>query len=131
MVVMNNEEKLSYLVERISRKKEVEAIYLFGSRATGRVRSDSDYDLAVLTKKISRNKELGIIALGNNLFDISIFWRLPLVIQFRVLKEGKLLFSRNEQSIMQAKRNVVKKYLDFIPLLIKSYNEKLNDLRQN
>ena len=54
---IEDKKKLNCLVDRISKRKEVEAIFLFGSRVNGRERKDSDYDLTVLTKSSSKGKD--------------------------------------------------------------------------
>jgi|SRR3989344_587925 len=113
---MNKEhtEKMSYIVDKLSRLKSVDSIFLFGSSVNGNVREDSDIDIAVLVKKgTSRADELRIIGYGSDIFDISIFHRLPLIIQFRVLKEGRVLFCRDKKTICDVKVDVFRRYLDF------------------
>ncbi len=109
--------EIENLVKRLSAKKEVKAIILFGSQATGRAHSESDIDLAVLTDKISRDKELEIMNFSNEKIQISIFDKLPLVIQFRVVKEGKVLFCADERFLVGERAKVMRNYLDFAPIL--------------
>lgn len=45
---MGTDSNLARLVDRIVAKTAPEAIYLFGSRARGEARADSDYDLLVI-----------------------------------------------------------------------------------
>ena len=125
---MNKKEKLTYLIKRISKNRNVEAIILFGSQINGRARKDSDIDLAIITKKISRDKELDIIGLGDDTFNISIFHRLPLIIQFRVLKEGKIILLKNPLSLHKERTKVLRNYLDFAPFINKFYQRKLNGI---
>ncbi len=104
---------INLIVKNISRLNGVSAIFLFGSQSNGKSRDDSDIDIAVLTKDISRKKELEIIGYGNEKTDISIFSNLPLIIQFRVLNEGRLLFSKNQKDIHDIKIKVFRDYLDY------------------
>lgn len=116
------------VVKRISQNPKVKAIFLFGSQANGKARKDSDFDIAVLTDGMSRKEELGIIGLGSDELDISIFSNLPLAIQFRVLKEGKLLFCRDEKVVYDIKVRVFKQYLDFSYHLNSFYRRVLENV---
>ena len=44
-------EKMDKIIENISKNKNVCAIFLFGSQINSRARPDSDWDIAVITKK--------------------------------------------------------------------------------
>lgn len=119
-------EKLNYLIERISKIKQVQAIILFGSQVNNKARKDSDFDLAILTENMPREKEMEIIGLGDDTYDISIFNRLPPIIKFRVLKEGKVLFCRSQEFLHKTKVFTYKIYLDFAPFIQKFYRKHLN-----
>lgn len=122
------EKKLKYLVDRIACSKKVSAIFLFGSRVTGRARSDSDFDIAVLTKNMPAKDEKEITGLGDDVFDIHIFSQLPLLIQFRVLKEGKILYSKSEKDIYDTKVDVFRRYLDFSSRMNLFYRKVLRNV---
>lgn len=125
---MNEKEKLNYLVERISRKKEVIAIILFGSRARGLARQDSDYDLAVLTKKITTAQAYNIIGLGSESFQIELFHKLPLLIKYDVIKHGKILYCRNKNNLNEIIFLTLKQYLDFEPRIKLFYRAVINGI---
>ncbi|MEO5572075.1 MAG: nucleotidyltransferase domain-containing protein [Bacteroidia bacterium] len=58
---------LKNIVSRIVEIANPDRIILFGSRATGKARKDSDYDICVLKKKIkSRSEFIGKIYHGLN-----------------------------------------------------------------
>ena len=122
------DENFNNIIGRISDIKKVKAIYIFGSQVNGRARKDSDVDIAVLTKGMSRNEELEIIGFGDDDLDISVFDNLPLVIQFRVLKEGKLLFCRDEKAVYDTRVRVFKQYLDFSYYLNNFYRRVLGNV---
>ena len=119
--------KLDDIVKKISRNKKVMAVFLFGSQINGRARRDSDVDIAVLTKNMNENEEWKIPGIGDEKFEIHIFNKLPLVIQFRVIKEGKLLFVRDEKYLHNVWRYVVSRYLDFQPFIDRFYQRVIEN----
>ena len=111
------EKQMNEIVKRISKIKSVAAIYLFGSQVTGRARLDSDVDIAVLTKNATENEETNISLSGNKLFEIHILAKLPPIIQYRIFKEGILLYVNDEKCLNEVKAKVIITYLDFLPFL--------------
>lgn len=105
-----------------ARYPEVMALYLFGSRARGRERPDSDVDLAVLFKPGSDwwetrldlsadlsarfGKPVDLVVLGEDL-DLS----------FRILKEGRRLYERQRDAVRSREAVVASMYYDFAPFL--------------
>lgn len=116
---MNHEQniELQELVAHISALPYVNAIFLFGSQVNRRAREDSDIDVAVLTQEVSHDEHWEIVGLGDDVFDIHIFSRLPPVIRFRILQEGKLLFVRDEQFLNRARLATLHEYNDFAAVL--------------
>ncbi len=100
------------LVKELKKIKEVEAIILFGSHAKKQAKPLSDIDIAVIVKKPSKKLETEIGSLYSKDIDIVLFHRLPLYIQFEVLKFGKPLFIRNEKFFEKIKFKVLKEYLE-------------------
>lgn len=84
---------------------EAQAIYLFGSAAKGRMRDDSDVDVAVLLPHV-RAKELGSLALSDLAFDLMKALRrdvdlvnlrlVSTVLQKQVIENGIVLFCAND-----------------------------------
>lgn len=105
--------RLEYVIKKLSELDYVRAIFLFGSFVKGKARKDSDIDIAILTERIDKDKEFEIMGYGSELFDVSVFSRLPLIIQFRILKEGKIVFCKNKKDIYNIKVKVFKEYLDY------------------
>jgi len=100
------------------KKNDVEAVYLFGSHATGRVKPISDVDICVITKKdISKAIKEQILSNSSKKIDIVIFRDLPPIIRFRVLKEGKLLYEKNHMTLHRIKIETLKSYLDIQPMI--------------
>ncbi len=116
------------VVESLSHHKKVIALYLFGSQLTSNARKDSDIDIAVVMDKPNRKEELEIMGYCSDKIDISILHRLPLAIQFRVLKEGKLLYCNNSLKLHRIKIFVIKYYLDFASFINKFYRRVIDNV---
>ena len=110
------QQHLKETVQRLSQLPYVNAIILFGSHARGTARQDSDIDIAVLTENATEKQEWEIIEKTDTL-DINAFSSLPLIIQFRVLAEGKILYVKNEKVLQKKKANILRKYLAIEPFL--------------
>jgi predicted nucleotidyltransferase len=105
--------KLSYIIKGLSKLSFVSAIILFGSQINGNATKISDIDIAVITKNINEKQESKILGFSNEKFDISIFNKLPLVIQFRIIKNGKILYCKDKKLLHEITYNTIRKYLDF------------------
>lgn len=124
---MNKKEELLQEVKRLAEFSHVNAIVLFGSRARGTENSDSDIDLAVFTEGATDEQEFELLKKEDGL-DICAFSRPPLVIQFRIVKEGKILFVKNEKILHNIYMNTIRDYLDFIPQLRRFYWSIIQDV---
>ena len=91
--------------EVLEKDQEVQFAYLYGSVAIGAQTPQSDIDVAVCLKPTTMKnfmrteEELTftlIKRLHNDRLDLRVMNVLPLLMQYRVLKEGILIFSRNE-----------------------------------
>lgn len=120
---MNNK-SLNNLIEKLKKYEQVKAVYLFGSQINGRAREDSDVDIAIIADT-TRKKELEISNIADNKFEITIFKRVPLILQFRILK-GQLLFCRDDDYLNKIKFEVFRRYLDFAPFIKRFYMRKIN-----
>lgn len=99
---------------------------LFGSRARGDASSGSDVDVCLVlaaepqSALAAAHKRLAYLA-GSNL-DLVLFHQLPLHIRSRVLKEGMVLFVRDEDALytlavrtaraFEGFRHIYREYLD-------------------
>jgi predicted nucleotidyltransferase len=61
---------LPEMVSRIAKAVQPEAIWLFGSRARGDFRADSDFDLLIILPRLSVSRHAHAIALRQLLADI-------------------------------------------------------------
>lgn len=125
---MEYQNNLDKVVGGLSSLAFVKAVILFGSRVNGNAREDSDIDIAVLTEKISRDQEAKILGFSSENFDISIFDCLPLIIQFRIIKNGNMIFCRDEDYYHEVKFNVIRKYLDFSVFINNFYKKVIKNV---
>lgn len=105
------------MVARAKDDPEVLAVMLFGSRARGEARPDSDFDVCLVlangpTSDADRTrKRLDYLADAD--LDLTIFQQLPLYVRSRVLKEGEVLFVRDEDQLYDVAMRTVKGWEHF------------------
>jgi len=116
---LNTQDKIKEIIDRIKKDKEVIAIILFGSYSRKKDYA-RDIDLCVmLDKKYSEyfmsKKRLSYLSGIPDKFDIQIFQLLPLYIRIKILKEGKILHSKNTKKIYNLAYETIKDYELFKP----------------
>jgi predicted nucleotidyltransferase len=107
-------------------RKEIQAAYVFGSAAKGRMRRDSDIDIAVLldTKiKPSRFLEYRLAlmsdlgrALHRSNVDVVILNEATPLLAHRVLSQGKLVVEGSSSARIRFQVQTASRYLDLIPM---------------
>lgn len=115
-------ENVNKITKEISINKNVKAIYLFGSYATGNIKPLSDIDLCIIGNLKEKDK-LKIAGYISDNLDISFFDELPIYIKFRVFKYGKLLIVKDEKFLRLIKLNTLNQYRDFKPIIYKRIKE--------
>jgi predicted nucleotidyltransferase len=121
-------EAVGRLVAQARSDPEVLAVILFGSRAQGSASATSDHDVClVLTAQTrsdlqSGHKRLDYLAHAD--VDLVLFHQLPLHIRSRVLKDGRVLFVRDEDALydvavrtaraFEGFRHIYRGYLDAV-----------------
>lgn len=120
----------------------VRLAYLFGSRASGRARADSDIDVAVLldpervggAEAYGREVRRLAGALGRVVssasLDIVLLNEAPCLLRHRVLAGGRLLFARSEQERVRYAIRTIREYQDFEPRLRQYAGRRLARLSQ-
>ena len=118
--MIENFEKLNKYFAKFD---EIKAAYLFGSYATGNNNKMSDIDIAVLLKDYCKNKNIkldllkGLVELGYDDIDLVILNRLSIVGKYEVVKHNNILYKSNDFDANSYFSLIVRKYLDFKPLL--------------
>ena len=105
---------------------DVQAVYLFGSCASGEERAESDLDLALLLPS-GRARELGVSGLMELRFalerdvgrdvDLINLRRVPTVLQNEVIVGGRRLYCADQRAVEE------------FEMLVLSYYQKLNQER--
>lgn len=108
---------LTKLVEDAKNDRDVLAVILFGSEARGEARAESDVDVCIVVED-RRLDTLGqsqkrIAYLASYDLDIQIFQQIPLHLRVRVLREGKVLFCRDEDKLYATAFRTAQHFEDF------------------
>jgi predicted nucleotidyltransferase len=114
------------LKEKLKRL-EIFIVYLFGSKAIGRVSKLSDIDIGVVFKNPPLSKddrslynilyELFSELYPNSKLDIVFLQTASLPLQYFAIKEGKVLFEEDPIFTADFENLIINQYLDFKPVL--------------
>lgn len=125
-----SEKKVIDKIIQIARKdEEVIAVALFGSFLKNE-KGARDIDICLFLGKKYPNLEMSkkrlfyLSAINNNRFDIQIFQQLPLYIRARILKEGKILFCKDESLIYEIASATIKEF-EFYKKIYYNYIESI------
>ncbi|RLC86631.1 MAG: nucleotidyltransferase domain-containing protein [Chloroflexi bacterium] len=113
---------LSHLAEVFRRYPDVLAVYLFGSQATGRLRRESDLDLAILPRTASlRERRLDILAdlarYGFSNVDLVFLDTDDIVLKYEAVKHNRVVYQTEDFDRGSTYSKIVRQYLDFLPYL--------------
>ncbi|HLD57959.1 MAG TPA: nucleotidyltransferase domain-containing protein [archaeon] len=117
---------INKVVDDIKKIGKVNAVFLFGSHATGTNKPYSDIDICVVAEGLTEEERIEILTNSSEKLDVSLFSDLSLLIQYRVLKDGKVLFNRDWLKLHRMKVKTVTEYLDFKHLLDRHVEYTLN-----
>lgn len=100
----------------------IQAVYLFGSSASGRTHAESDLDLAVLADENSLcGRKLDILTeLAKNGFcnvDLIFLPSDDIVLQFEAVRLNRIVYQRPDFDAASVFSLIVRRYLDFLPFL--------------
>ncbi len=121
------------ILEKIKKDKEVIAAALFGSSLKGKGR---DIDLCIFLGKKINNKEatkkrIALSGQFGDKFDINIFQQLPIYVRIRIIKEGKIIFCRDEDRLYEIAFDTVKEFDSYKNLYEMYLSEVKNGPRKN
>ena len=117
---------IEQLREALDREEGILFAYLYGSAVYDPNLAIGDIDVAVYLKPadmkeyISKEKELTaflVSKLYTDEIDLRILNGLPLVLKYSILKDGKLLFSRDELQRVDFETSVMIRFLELKPYL--------------
>lgn len=135
-------EKYQVIISQLKKTKNILAVYLFGSCVYGKKGKLSDFDIGVLfedPREILADPKKSL-AIYERLFDIFaplvkekkksadkldlvFLQKTPLSLQKEVLLKGKLLYSKDQEKLLNYKETVLLKYADLKPILNQFYQE--------
>jgi hypothetical protein len=127
---MPNDKMLQKLLARVQQDEDVLAAFLFGSVVRGEQLYSSDIDLCLVLAPNPLPFEPAALShkrldyLKDFSFDIQIFQQLPIYVRRRVLKEGRLLFVRDESRLYELAIRTAQAFEDFRPIYL-SYLEEI------
>ena len=111
------EKSLERVLHQTKQDAEILAVILFGSCARGENTPASDIDVCLVlgdrpyTPLYLSRKKLQYLKIGG--IDIHVYQQLPLYIRHRVLKEGKVLFTRDEEALYELAFRTAQSFEDF------------------
>jgi len=114
------------LQEVFKKNEEVQFAYLYGSVAMRAQTLESDIDVAVYLKPMNINDFVRteekltialIMRLHNDRVDLRVLNALPFLMQYTVLRDGILIFSRNELERVDFETQVMIRFFDLKPYL--------------
>lgn len=114
--------ELSLLDQVFQKYKEIIAVYVFGSAATGNAKAGSDVDLAIVPRNYSlHEKKLDILAdlagLGFCNVDLVFLDVEDIVLRFEVVKHNKVIYQAGDFDRGEYYSRVLRQYFDFLPYL--------------
>ena len=125
--------EFSALAEVFGRYPDIQAVYLFGSRAAGKGRHNSDLDLAVVPRNaaVRENKLEFLTELARIGFDDVdlVFLDTPdMVLKYEAVRHNRLVYQAADFDRGTMYSNVVRQYLDLKPRLEvqrKAYRQRI------
>ena len=111
--------KLNQLVDIAKQDKDILAILIFGSVARGEQHNNSDIDICLMLMPQRQPYENIFMSrkrleyLSKFDMDIHIYQQMPLYIKKRILKEGKVIFMRNENLLYHLAIKTIKEFEDY------------------
>lgn len=113
---MESHPAVARLLDRARNDPDVLAVILFGSHARGEAGPGSDLDVClVLVSGCDRDRAFDTKLAYSGAFDVdlSLFHELPLYIRHRVLREGRVLFVRDEDALYEVAVRSAREFEDF------------------
>jgi len=116
---MGPQQDLARLMQRATQDTAVLAVMLYGSAARGEATAMSDLDVClVLTPQRRTSAQMSAQRLEYVQefdLDVQVFQQLPLYIRQRVLRDGRVLFVRDEDQLYEVAYRTIQACADFRP----------------
>ena len=122
--------KLSQKLKMELKKFKIEVVYLFGSRATGKIHPLSDFDIGIVFVDFQKTKK-NISEIYNELFslflnelkvedeeklDLVFLQETPFSLQYKAIVDGKILYCEDFEFAANYEEYILNRYFDFQPI---------------
>jgi len=116
---MDRERHVARLLQRAGDDADVLAVMLYGSAARGEASATSDVDLCLVLAPArctaAQMSAKRLEYLQDVDLDVQVFQQLPLYIRQRVLRDGRVLFVRDEDQLYEVAFRTIQAFDDFRP----------------
>lgn len=133
-------ENVQFELKNYKIPEKIIALYIYGSILKGKLRTDSDIDVAFLPHyKVSEAKALELISIIEHIFT-SIFRKfgiqnevsvlnmrgkyVSIELLFNIIQTGVCIYEKSQDEHLEFKNFVIREYFDFKPFLYKLRIEK-------
>ncbi len=106
-------EQTDKIIEMAKKDKKVIAVVLFGSHARKEAMAESDIDVCLILQNPENSSEKRIEYALSDKLDVQAFQALPMYIKMRILKEGKIMFCRNEKALYEIALKTIREFEDY------------------
>ncbi len=112
---MSEASRIAAVCQEAFAKAPVSCAYLFGSRARGTYRHDSDIDVAILgtSQQEAALYPLLCEALGTDDIDLVRLDQAPPLLAYRIISEGQLIHEGNQRERLRQVTRILSEYQDF------------------
>lgn len=120
--IVKRQPDIARLQSIFGRYADIQAVYLFGSRASGTAHAESDWDLAILSRGPDlRSRKLDILTdLARQGFcdvDVVFLDAADIVTRYEAVRLNRLVYAAGDFDRGAMYSDVVRRYLDFLPCL--------------
>lgn len=123
-----NKDKLNKLIQILKSHKEIKLMYLFGSRANGKVGPLSDYDFAVyfdkldikqmFEAKIALQTQISRLLKTDNVDVVIINTTDAPELKYNIITKGKLIYVEEPYKLL-VEPKILNEYFDFHDMLLR------------
>ena len=111
----------------------IQLVYLFGSRVSGSVGPQSDFDFAVLFSnepeagRVSALKHRVSVLLVTDRIDLVVLNRAPIELRYNVVASGRILYQKSRAVLIEFEAQTLSFYFDYLPVLRRHRREVLEE----
>ena len=120
------DEKKEELIQNIARKYDLRLLFLFGSRVTGRVHKESDFDFGYISNRVLSMMEEGQMIIDlmpiaevrdERIINLVSFKMAKPLLLYSATSNAQLLYEKENDYFDELKLRAFRMYVEIIPLL--------------